>query len=391
MFPNVSAKLWRNSRPTCQAAETRGRLTVLAGRLAAPPPRGRDVDIPRGDKTGEIDGHRPAQAPARALRGVFARLGANATAATNGLTRALGVSGWQQQDAQEYLRLLVGALLDAEAGPALKACYEGRLENYLEATDDEAERLGRRPSRTRPEPFYDVSLDVAGRADVGAALQAYLEPELMAGENRWKSDDGPCDALRGVRFDALPPVLVLHLKRFEYDYNYDEVRKLGDRVDVPFALGRAAFEPAPPAEETIADPDGEPAEAVAPAAAEDSVEVDADGEPAAEAVAPAEAVGAPAEPAAPAAAPPAEDDDPYVLHAVVVHVGGGTGGHYYAYVDPNLDGRWVKFDDDRVSSVDAAIVRAEASGGHLGGGASVGAYLLQYVRKSDAGSLGLAG
>ena len=349
------------------------------------------MDIPRGDKTGEIDGHRPAQAPARALRGVFARLGANATAATNGLTRALGVSGWQQQDAQEYLRLLVGALLDAEAGPALKACYEGRLENYLEATDDEAERLGRRPSRTRPEPFYDVSLDVAGRADVGAALQAYLEPELMAGENRWKSDDGPCDALRGVRFDALPPVLVLHLKRFEYDYNYDEVRKLGDRVDVPFALGRAAFEPAPPAEETIADPDGEPAEAVAPAAAEDSVEVDADGEPAAEAVAPAEAVGAPAEPAAPAAAPPAEDDDPYVLHAVVVHVGGGTGGHYYAYVDPNLDGRWVKFDDDRVSSVDAAIVRAEASGGHLGGGASVGAYLLQYVRKSDAGSLGLAG
>ena len=54
---------------------------------------------------------RTAPRPARALADVFKRLAQNATAQTRGLTRALGVSGLQQQDAQEYLRLLVGELL----------------------------------------------------------------------------------------------------------------------------------------------------------------------------------------------------------------------------------------------------------------------------------------
>ena len=74
-----------------------------------------------------------------------------------------------------------------------------------------------------------------------------------------------------------------------------------------------------------------------------------------------------------------------------MHVGGGHGGHYYAYVDPLLDGRWVKFDDDRVSAADARVVAAEAAGAELGGGNSVGAYLLQYVRASEAPRLGLRG
>ena len=182
----------------------------------------------------------------------------------------------------------------------------------------------------------------------------HLEPELLAGDNRWRSDAGPCDALKGVRFGRLPPVLVLHLKRFAYDYMRDEVQKKGAPLRVPFRLPAAAFERAAPVEAADAE-EGE--EAVAPAGAE---AVD-------------------------------DDRDPYLLHAVVVHVGGGRGGHYYAYVDPLLDGRWVKFDDDRVSAADARVVAAEAAGAELGGGNSVGAYLLQYVRASAAPRLGLRG
>ena len=108
--------------------------------------------------------------------------------------------------------------------------------------------------------------------------------------------------------------------------------------------------------------------------------------------APVEEVEEGEEAVAPAGAEAVDDDrDPYLLHAVVVHVGGGRGGHYYAYVDPLLDGRWVKFDDDRVSAADARVVAAEAAGAELGGGNSVGAYLLQYVRASEAPRLGLRG
>uniref|UniRef100_A0A7S0I4I2 Ubiquitin carboxyl-terminal hydrolase n=1 Tax=Hanusia phi TaxID=3032 RepID=A0A7S0I4I2_9CRYP len=48
----------------------------------------------------------------------------------------------------------------------------------------------------------------------------------------------------------------------------------------------------------------------------------------------------------------------YLLHSVVVHSGYSQGGHYYAYIRPDLRGRegaqevqWYKFDDDQVRSV----------------------------------------
>jgi len=296
-----------------------------------------------------------ALAPPAALARVFDALHRNATATTRGLTRALGVSGLRQQDAQEYLRLLVCALLESPCGADVEKVYGGSVETYLEATAGEEERLGERPRRTRAEAFLDVSLDVAGADDVHGALKAYLAPELLAGANRWRSDAGPVDAFKGVRFATLPPVLVLHLKRFAYDFNYDAVRKVGRRVAVPFRLPAGAFEA--PAEE---EEEEEEEEGDAPDAPEDEAE----------------------------AAPPDLPGDAYALQAVVIHAGGGTGGHYYAYVDPNLDGRWVKFDDDRVTPVDAATVAAEASGADHGGGYSTGAYLLQYVRERDAAELG---
>ena len=296
---------------------------------------------------------RTAPRPARALADVFKRLAQNATAQTRGLTRALGVSGLQQQDAQEYLRLLVGELIeDAALGDRVRSCYEGRAENFLEATDAEAERLGERPAKIREEAFLDVSLDVeAEDGTVEGALQRYLEPEILDGENRWASPAGRCAARKGVRFARLPPAIVLHLKRFADDYMRDEVRKVGAPLRVPFRLPAAAFERAAPVEEPE-----EGDEAVAPAGAE------------------------------------APDDDaraPYLLHAGGVPVGGGRGGHYYAYVDPRRAGRWGTFDDDRVSAADARVVAAEAAGAELGGGNSVGAYLLQYVRASEAPRLGL--
>ena len=212
---------------------------------------------------------RTAPRPARALADVFKRLAQNATAQTRGLTRALGVSGLQQQDAQEYLRLLVGELCeDAALGDRVRSCYEGRAENFLEATDAEAERLGERPAKIREEAFLDVSLDVeAEDGTVEGALQRYLEPEILDGENRWASPAGRCAARKGVRFARLPPAIVLHLKRFAYDYMRDEVRKVGAPLRVPFRLPAAAFERAAPVEEAADAEEGE--EAVAPAGAEE--------------------------------------------------------------------------------------------------------------------------
>ena len=39
----------------------------------------------------------------------------------------------------------------------------------------------------------------------------------------------------------------------------------------------------------------------------------------------------------------------YILHAVLVHSGDNYGGHYVAYINPQGDGKWFKFDDDVVA------------------------------------------
>ena len=39
----------------------------------------------------------------------------------------------------------------------------------------------------------------------------------------------------------------------------------------------------------------------------------------------------------------------YKLHSVLVHSGGVHGGHYYAYIRPASSGKWLKFDDEKVS------------------------------------------
>ena len=272
-----------------------------------------------------------------ALGAVFGRLDRNATGATRELTQALGVPVWEQQDAHEYLRLVLDQLSGAAAaaaescGGGVRAAYEGALEAYLELTPEEADRVGEPYGRRRAEPFLDLSLEVAGHADLHAALEALVTPEKLEGDNRWKAGDhGPCEALKGTRLLRFPPVLLLHLKRFSYDPFRDAVVKMGQPLAFPTTLrGLAKY-----------------------------------------------------------AAQGAPDPGDYALHAVLVHVGGGHAGHYFAYVDPRCDGNWVRFDDDRVTPVQVDVVLRDGLGRPLGPpGNSMGAYILQYVRKADADAI----
>ena len=54
----------------------------------------------------------------------------------------------------------------------------------------------------------------------------------------------------------------------------------------------------------------------------------------------------------------------YRLHSVLVHSGGVHGGHYYAYIRPEVAGDdWLKFDDERVTKESAKKAIDEQFGG----------------------------
>ena len=55
----------------------------------------------------------------------------------------------------------------------------------------------------------------------------------------------------------------------------------------------------------------------------------------------------------------------YNLHGVLVHSGDVHGGHYFVLIKPTATGRWLKFDDDRVTHVTNREVLEENFGGEM--------------------------
>ncbi len=67
--------------------------------------------------------------------------------------------------------------------------------------------------------FYDIQLDVKGCRNVMESFRKYTSKEMLSGENQYDAEAlGKQDAEMGVIFTAFPPVLTIHLKRFDFDY-----------------------------------------------------------------------------------------------------------------------------------------------------------------------------
>lgn len=86
------------------------------------------------------------------------------------------------------------------------------------------------------EPFQPLQLDI-GSPDVNNivdALKALTTPERLTGD--FKSMNGvPGTATKQVLIEKLPNVLILHLKRFQYD-NYGGTQKIWKKVGYPLEL-----------------------------------------------------------------------------------------------------------------------------------------------------------
>ena len=82
--------------------------------------------------------------------------------------------------------------------------------------------------------FVRVGLDVR---QLETKLRAC--EETLRGENKYNTRDpklGRQEAKRAVRFKSLPPVLQLHLKRFEYDFESGSMHKLQQEFSFPTRL-----------------------------------------------------------------------------------------------------------------------------------------------------------
>jgi ubiquitin carboxyl-terminal hydrolase 7 len=289
---------------------------------------------PPGRDNGDIDKFKDDSPALWALRRVFGDLQSSSSTTTDQKTvsvsprilcQTLDIPVFEQQDSQEFWKLLLPAL----QLPVLTDLYTGTYENYIEALD------GSGRERRWAEPFLDLSLSLlesssssssdgqqAPNGSVLSALQQqFATPELLsvAEGNAWRPEPNAelVDAHKGYRLMSagLPPILQLHLNRFRFDWSTETTTKVNTALTFPSLLDLRK----------VMD--------------HNAHDVTPDEES-------------------------SDNACTYELQAVLVHTGEYNSGHYYSYVRPDIrTNDWYRFNDATVTKVDFAQVQQDAYGG----------------------------
>jgi len=148
------------------------------------------------------------------------------------LTDSLNINPFEQQDSHEFFKSLLYPTLP----PSTQSLYAGSLSNYIRPLDPSSSV----PPSTRQEAFTDLSLDVSESLNsLPLSLQEFTSPDklLLSENNGWKPKDSASkiDAEKGSSINkaSLPSILLIHLKRFRFDWQ----RNVGVKVFGRFGLG----------------------------------------------------------------------------------------------------------------------------------------------------------
>ncbi|KAK7196895.1 ubiquitin hydrolase [Novymonas esmeraldas] len=280
-----------------------------------------------------------------ALQRLFCHLQTSTRAVgTRELTESFGwgaSDSFIQHDVHELTRVLLDNLeakltaqqtetgTSAQKENAIHRLFTGSLESYVKV--EEAHYYG-----AREEPFYDLQLVVKNKKDIYSSFDAFFQVEVLDGKNKYCLESNGKKtyhrAEKGVRFKTIPPILLLHLARFDYDMEQGET-KVFTRWDYYNSLDLSRYMPGSP-----------------------------------------------------------HEDSHYTLCSVLVHSGSNTGfGHYFCFL--LCSGAWYKFNDEAVTPAKLKEVFGDNFGGFKRNywGSEIpntaNAYMLVYIRTNQLNSI----
>ncbi|CAG8484431.1 10701_t:CDS:10 [Gigaspora margarita] len=243
---------------------------------------------------------------------------------TTELTKSFGWNSTTcliQHDVNEFDRVLLGYLenkmKNINADDTISKLFVGKMKSYIRCVNINYES-------SRIEDYYDISLEVKGSQTLNDSFMNYIREEFCEGDNKYQTESyGLQDAKKGLIFESFPSVLRIQLKRFEYDMQNNTVVKITDRLEYPMEIDLQRY-----------------------------------------------------------LSPDSDKSKPhnYLLHGVIVHCDGLRKNGYHVFLKPEKDGKWFKFDDNRVIPITDKEV--------LGKGVETpnaidSTYMLIYIRESD--------
>ncbi|RAK81654.1 putative ubiquitin C-terminal hydrolase [Aspergillus fijiensis CBS 313.89] len=249
-----------------------------------------------------------------------------------------------QMDVDEFYNLLFDRWEAQIPGPEQKkkfrSFYGGQLVQQIKSKECPhiSERL---------EPFSAIQCEIKGKASLEESLQAYVEGEIMQGDNKYSctSCGRHVDAVKRACLKDVPDNLIFHLKRFDFDMVTMMRSKINDEFKFPERIDMSPYNV-----EYLADQSADIRE------------------------------------------------DMFELVGVLVHSGTAESGHYYSFIRerPTADNRgsWVEFNDSDVMRFDHGKIPDQCFGGINDslGSSSMGqmrfnkawnAYMLFYQRVSS--------
>ncbi|KAI0480668.1 ubiquitin carboxyl-terminal hydrolase [Xylariaceae sp. FL0804] len=218
-----------------------------------------------------------------------------------------------QMDVDEFYSLLFDrweAQLSSESDrKALRSVYGGQLVQQVKSKECEhiSERI---------EPFAAIQCDIKGKSSLEESLQAYVDGEIMEGDNKYKCStcDRHVDAVKRACLKDIPDSLIFHLKRFDFNLRTLQRNKINDYFPFPTTIDMQPY-----TIEHLSDPSR-------------------DVEP-----------------------------DMFELVGILVHSGTAETGHYYSFIRerPSVQNAasWVEFNDEAVTVWDPQQMESACFGG----------------------------
>lgn len=294
---------------------------------------------------------------------------------TRNLTTSFGweaADAFTQHDAIELCQVLLDALEKAMAGTEqvtlIDDIFKGVMCDYVHC-------LGCQHENARHDPFLDVPLVIKGFGETHAvksveeALRKFITPEVLDENNLYNCEacGNKCRAVKGLRFERFPYIVMLQMKRFDFDYSTMDRIKLCDRVSFPYTLDLADYieggkvdkevmEKATSCEkhngdETVMKNDDEKDDE-----GEDKMKDEPEKEEKEEDEETTEMTQEEEE------EEKKEEEEKssgmlYDLYAILIHSGSANGGHYYAYIKDYRSGKWFQFNDSTVTEIGDADIK----------------------------------
>lgn len=227
------------------------------------------------------------------LQFLFAKMQTSTEAcSTTSLTKSFGWDPFEvgrQHDVQEFCRVIIDNIESKmEKQENLKGeiskLFCGTYQNYIRCQNVEYQT-------TKNEKFYDLSLIVKGCSSLEDSFFKYIEKEVLSDLYETEAF-GKQKAEMGIEFLNFPPVLHIHLRRFEYDFNSGLNTKINSIFRYPQVIDLDKF-----------------------------VTIDGD----------------------------RSHSNVFHLFGVLVHKGSSNFGHYFAYLRPTADPQFYRFEDSSVT------------------------------------------